>query len=488
MTFAKIGYGQDGHTIFLDASIPPSADWVAEIENQLRRADLFIVILTEGASKSEMVQSEVRTAFRYAKDRGRPTILPIRARFSEPLGYELESYLGRLQYSRWDGPQDLPRIIEEIRSIAAGTETSPASAHPPSAPLSPPPEERPKDGSLHRPSPSADLSILSPPGGTLRLDDPFYIQRTADNIISQRALVPGRTTVIQGPRQVGKSSLLLRYLQSCGDLGRRIAFLDFQYLGEETLATYPGLLAFLFSDIARQLRVPLREQPATLSHASFTVRMEEDILHRVEAPVTLSLDESDRVLGKSYQQEFFGILRLWHNKRAEPESPWHRVDLALSISTEPHLLIDSASQSPFNVTPPIVLFGFTSEEVSHLNELHGHPLTPSQLEVLLGLLGGQPYLTRLAFYRIVGPESYSFDELMEKADDWEGPFSDHLRALLFKLSTNADLLTSFQRLLRRGTPCPPDYSHRLQAAGLLRHRNGTHDVANQLYARFFGRV
>ena len=73
----------------------------------------------------------------------------------------------------------------------------------------------------------------------------------------------------------------------------------------------------------------------------------------MKAPLTLAFDEVDRVLGRSYQSDFFSMLRLWHNRRAEPLSAWEDVDLALVIATEPYLLIDSKDRSPFNVATPI---------------------------------------------------------------------------------------------------------------------------------------
>ena len=48
-----------------------------------------------------MVLGEVRMAHRERRQDGRPHILPIRVRYDGPLDYELDSYLARVQYVRW---------------------------------------------------------------------------------------------------------------------------------------------------------------------------------------------------------------------------------------------------------------------------------------------------------------------------------------------------------------------------------------------------
>ena len=70
--------------------------------------------------------------------------------------------------------------------------------------------------------------------------------------------------------------------------------------------------------------------------------IEDAILAHVPEPTTFAFDEVDRILGRPYQCDFFAMLRMWHNNRAQPLSVWESVDLALVIATEPYLLIDAA--------------------------------------------------------------------------------------------------------------------------------------------------
>jgi hypothetical protein len=157
----------------------------------------------------------------------------------------------------------------------------------------------------------------------------------------------------------------------------------------------------------------------------------------------------------------------------------------LVISTEPYLLIDAADQSPFNVVTPLQLEPLSRNQLGDLNDLHGGVLGPHQLDDLYQLTGGQPYLSRLALYRLSREPRLTFGELSERAANPEGPFGEHLRSLLLRLQTRPGLLDAMRQAVMHGTTPDDDAYHRLYRAGLTR-RDGSRVVpANLLYARFF---
>jgi AAA-like domain len=224
------------------------------------------------------------------------------------------------------------------------------------------------------------------------------------------------------------------------------------------------------------------------SQLDFTHYIEDRILRGIGAPITIAMDEVDRLLGRSYQSDFFSLLRHWHNERAQPSSPWEDVDLALVIATEPYLLISQSDRSPFNVTPAIELKPFERLHLAHINGVYGEPLGVSELDQLFELLSGQPYLTRLAFYRLVSSPDLSFETLMAQASNSDGPFGEHLRSRLFLLQQQRDLLAKMQRLIAKNIELDHDAFWRLHAVGLV-ERHGKDTVpANLLYARFFKRL
>ena len=161
----RAGLEGAGHEVFIDRGMRVGTDWVAEIERRIDWCDALVVLLSEASIHSEMVLGEVRMAHRRRRKDGRPQILPIRVRYDGPLDYELDSYLARIQYARWqDGSADTSRVLGEVR-MAAGHLT-------------------------HHKVPEAHYRVEPPPGAI----DPRRPQPSED----VRPLLPGRN--YQAPR------------------------------------------------------------------------------------------------------------------------------------------------------------------------------------------------------------------------------------------------------------------------------------------------
>ena len=152
-------------------------------------------------------------------------------------------------------------------------------------------------------------------------------------------------------------------------------------------------------------------------------------------------------------------------------------------------IFQGAHQSPFNVAESVTLRDFDRNQVGRLNRLHGDCLTPEQLDTLQGLVGGHPYLTRAALYR-VATGRHSTADLFDKAlrADGEGPFADHLRRYEGKLGEDKGMQQGMLQVIRHGTRPSQEIHYRLQALGLI-HETGDGGVVprNRLYADFFSR-
>lgn len=103
--FLYEGLTAAGHEVFIDYQMPIGTNWAIEIGDQIKRCDHMVVLLSEESAYSEMVQGEIRHAHQSRKADGQPTILPIRLRFPGGENYELNSYLGPIQYIQmgWRG-------------------------------------------------------------------------------------------------------------------------------------------------------------------------------------------------------------------------------------------------------------------------------------------------------------------------------------------------------------------------------------------------
>ena len=476
----RVGLESAGHEVFIDRGMKVGTDWVAEIERRIDWCDFLIVLLSETSVHSEMVLGEVRIAYRKRRQDGRPRILPLRVRYDGQLDYELESYLARVQYARWGGAVDTPHVLSEIVAVAAPDQLreavdAPAVFRPPSV-----------ENDFSRPQPSEDLRpLFPPPGGTIRLNDDFYLRRGADDLVEQAARRSGETLMIKAPRQFGKSSLLVRYLAKCKDAGKPFALVDFQSFTDAQLDDYPTLLTQLAKLLLRGLRFKQAELPEIGTQADLMMFIEDQIIPQVHGSLTLAFDEVDRVLRRPYQGDFFTMLRLWHNRRAEPLSTWESVDLALVVATEPYLLIDSRDRSPFNVAIPIEPQPFKRDSLDVLDGQYGGILSPSERNSLHDLLAGHPFLTKLAYYRLGTGQSPSFQALDKSAAEPDGPFGDHLRAMLVLLQQQPGLLEAMRQVVAHGSVPNDEIYYRLHGAGLACRQGSRVNPANLLYARFF---
>jgi hypothetical protein len=207
------GFAAAGHDVFIDVSMKIGTNWVAEITQRIKWCDFLIVLLSESAVESEMVQAEVRLAHQRRRLDGRPGILPVRVNYRGALDYELDAYLGRAQYAMWTGDGDTERIIKEIQSTIAEVDPKSLRSSPSLDELDLTAPDQSRD--RRRPQSSEDPRVLLPPGGTIRLEDHFYVRRDPDGHIDKTAKWRGRTLVIKAARQMGKSSLLIRYLAAC---------------------------------------------------------------------------------------------------------------------------------------------------------------------------------------------------------------------------------------------------------------------------------
>lgn len=485
-----------GHDVFIDVGMTVGIEWGKEIARRIERCQFLIVLLSEESVGSEMMQEEVHLAHERRKKDNTPVILPIRVQFDGQLGYPLGAYLSPLQHVFWKGPTDDNHSLEQVLTAITGVDTgslqlsSTAQNIPTNRDAVPAvPTATVQDQIVRRPQSVADPRVLRQPGGVLRLDDPCYIERQADRIVIPAASDVGVTSVILAARQMGKSSLLFRYFQKCRAANKQIIFVDFQLFSDEELASQQSLLSKLAERALREIGIDPKAMRSIQGPSDLTDFFEDVVFKATPAQITLALDEVDRIFNKPYRSNFFAMLRGWHGRRAIEGPGWERLDLALVVSTEPQFYIDDETQSPFNVVEPVRLEPFKESHLKRLNGLFGEPLQDSEVRELLDLTGGQPYLTRLAFYRLRPGSGMTFVDLHEHASDDDGPFGEHLRARLSQLSRRPELSKAMARLVSSGTQMDTALFHRLSAAGLARRQgDGKIVAANDMYKNFLQRA
>nr|WP_042341884.1 AAA-like domain-containing protein [Calothrix sp. PCC 7507] len=470
------------HTVFIDQIITVGTRWAERIEAELCQADFFIVFLSEHSIHSEMVEAEIATASRLAKEQnGKPMILPVRLAYREPFQYPLSAYLDAINWAFWRDEEDTPRLIAELMQAISGGELAIAQAN--QADLLQPREA----STLPQPFPSAQPISLEMPEGTMDGESQFYVERDRDVLALNAIQRQGVTITIKGPRQMGKSSLLIRTCNAAVKAGKRIAFLDFQLFDQTALTNadlfFRQFCSWLTDEIEMADRVDEYWNLPLGNSQRCTRYIGRYLLKEFGQPLVLAMDEVERAFDTEFRSDFFGMLRSWHNNRATT-AIWKQLDLALVTSTEPYQLIDNLNQSPFNVGEVIDLEDFTAAQVTDLNRRHGSPLNSSEAQQLMALLNGHPYLVRLALY-LIASQRFTTAELFAKATDDNGPFGNHVRNHLFRLHSKAELVPSMLQVIRHNSCDDERVFFRLRGAGLVRREGRTVIPRCQLYADYF---
>jgi hypothetical protein len=297
----------------------------------------------------------------------------------------------------------------------------------------------------------------------------------------------GVTIGIQAPRQMGKSSLLMRIVDAATRQGKRVALLDFQLFEKAALTDANTFFRQFCSWITLEVDVEDRLDDywqAPLGNTQRCTRyMGRHLLPKLGSSLVLALDEVETIFDTDFRDDFFGMLRSWHNSRASTPI-WKQLDLAFVSSTEPYQLIGNLNQSPFNVGTQIELMDFTPEQVADLNHRHGAPLHSDQIQECMVLFGGQPYLVRRALYLVASGRMSAADLFTHAADD-DGPFGDHLRYHFFRLHDREDLIQGLRQIIRGNTGADERVAYRLHSAGLVRIEGRTVLPRCRLYADYF---
>ncbi|HBB32417.1 MAG TPA: molecular chaperone Tir [Cyanobacteria bacterium UBA8803] len=490
-------------------------DWLTHIDVQLTQCDYLVLLLSPQAAISEMVIEELRRAkeLRYSRPNPKPILLPIRVNcpLTTPLNHDLRSYLYGIGQQEWRSPVDTPRIIRVMLALLSGSgewgvgngltqkeeedrgkDYTPIRANAnrvesPLATVVPVPVS-----SFPTPLPVAEPEL---PRGQVRLASAFYVERVPDEAQCYKEILkPGTLIRIKAPRQMGKTSLMARILYQAREHGCRTVPLSFQHADGEVFTNLNQLLQWFCARITRKLRLPYQVEDywhddTFGSKVNCTTYFEDCLLSAADEPLVLGLDEVDRVF--QYPQiadDFFGLLRAWYEEAGYGDSDsdlWEKLRLVVVHSTECYIQLN-VNQSPFNVGLPIELSEFSPEQVWDLAQRHGLNWDSSYVDRLMKIVGGHPYLVRVAFYQIARGE-LTLDQLVEIAPTEAGIYGDHLRRHLWNLQQHPELAAAFAKVAIASAPVELEsvLAFKLHSMGLVQLQGNEVTPRFELYRQYF---
>jgi AAA-like domain len=265
--------------------------------------------------------------------------------------------------------------------------------------------------------------------------------------------------------------------------------LSFQLADGKVFNDLDKFLRWFCASVGRRLKLPskLDEYWDDIfgSKDNCTVYFEEYLLEKIKQPLVLGLDEVDLVFQhREIAADFFGLLRAWHEE-AKTRDIWKKLRLVVVHSTEVYIPMN-INQSPFNVGLSIELPELKQEQVLDLAKKHGLNWSVTEAKQLMAMVGGHPFLVRVALYAIARQDT-TLNILLQNAATESGFYGDHLRRHLWNLEQRPELAKAFKKVVATDTPTRLDsiQCFQLLSMGLVHQQGNDVTPRCDLYRRYF---
>ena len=317
------------------------------------------------------------------------------------------------------------------------------------------------------------------PIGQVPLNSAFYVERPpVEDLCYQEILQPGALIRVKAPKLMGKTSLMARIMHYAKKQDYQIVPLSFDLADNAAFTNLDTFLRWFCESVGRKLkRIEQLDDYWTMygSKDKTTAYFEECLLEEITSPLVIALDEVHRIFPyRDIADDFFSLLRAWYEYARYGDSNsevWQKLRVILVHSKEVYIPLD-INQSPFNVGLSIELQEFNTEQVQGLvTRYKGLNWTTTQVEKLMEMVGGHPYLIRQALYYIQY-QGITLEQLLQTAPEEAGIYSDHLRRQLGNLKQHLDLAAAFKQVVTtpEAVELNSDLVFKLHSMGLLVHR------------------
>lgn len=294
------------------------------------------------------------------------------------------------------------------------------------------------------------------PSGQVPLDSPFYIRRSPiEEQCYEEIHKPGALIRIKAPRQIGKTSLLSRIIDKSYSQGDCAVILDFQLAAQQIFVNSDKFLRWFCGSVGLALNIPNQIDEywdlAEIVGSSMACKayFEEYLLPTINKPLTLGLDEVDKVFEyPEIYQDFFGLLRALHEEGKRREI-WKRLRLVIVHSTEIYVPLD-INQSPFNVGLSVELPEFNNKQILDLVQRYQLDWSETDVEKLMTLVGGHPFLVRLTLYHIANKNA-TLTQILQNPTSSSSIYADHLRRQSLILTQKTELADAMKDVVHNNS-------------------------------------
>ena len=339
--------------------------------------------------------------------------------------------------------------------------------------------------------PTADLTkehcVLESPEGQVPVASRLYIERsTIEQTCYQEILQPRAFIRLFAPRKMGKTSLIARILDYGRSQNYHTVRLSLHCAGTQVFASSDRFLRWFCTNVTKQLGLESRlngywdEDMGALINS--TIYFQGYILKEISNPIVLALDGIDQLF--QYPElagDFFVLLRSWYEETKD-SSVWQKLRVVMAHSVEVYIPLPT-NRSPFNVGLAIELPTFNQEQVQDLAQRHQLQLTTPEIEQLMKLTGGFPYLIRLALYQS-SRLNIPLKTLLQDATTDRGIYQQHLQSLLWNIQQHPKLPDAFKQVLTAPIQLEIEVAFKLKSLGLVHLVENQAIVSCELYREY----
>lgn len=316
-----------------------------------------------------------------------------------------------------------------------------------------------------------------------------YVERPpVEQLCLETVSQAGSLLRIKSAKGMGKTLLVDRILSQVDKREYKTVSFSFLQASKGILGDLDRLLSWFALIISKKLGLAALFQEKWqegLGIYSCTAYFEDHLLKKLDKPLILVLEEIDSLFTyTSVADDFLSLFRLWHEE-AKNNNTWQKLHLIITYSTENYVPAD-LNKSPFNVGTEILLPDFTLEQVLTLANKYQANLGKDELQKIINLVGGHPYLIQKALYAIT-QKQLSLADFLETAATEAGIYGDHLRGHLLNLQEHPNLAAGMKKVVESSSPVDlgATINWQLHSLGLVTFVQNAVQPRYPLYSDYF---
>ena len=317
-----------------------------------------------------------------------------------------------------------------------------------------------------------------------------YVERPpVEQLCLETVSQAGSLLRIKSAKGMGKTLLVDRILSQVDKREYKTVSFSFLQASKGILGDLDRLLSWFALIISKKLGLAALFQEKWqegLGIYSCTAYFEDHLLKKLDKPLILVLEEIDSLFTyTSVAGDFLSLFRLWHEE-AKNNNTWQKLHLIITYSTENYVPAD-LNTSPLNVVgTEILLPDFTLEQVLTLANKYQANLGKDELQKIINLVGGHPYLIQKAIYGI-SQKQLSLADFLETAATEAGIYGDHLRGHLLNLQEHPNLAAGMKKVVESSSPVDlgATINWQLHSLGLVTFVQNAVQPRYPLYSDYF---